>query len=254
MIILLSPAKTIDMKKQDKLVHFTQCRMLERTEILSDILKGLTPSRLSELMDIKSALARKTAEYYLNFEMPFNEENAKQAILAFSGEVYRGLQAKSFTQQEFKFAQKSIRILSGLYGVIRPFDLIMPYRLEMSTPLVNPAGKNLYLFWREIITNCIIDDLEQSKSQALINLASEEYFKVIDVSKITKPIITPTFLEYNEGNPKIISVYAKKARGFMSAFIVKNSITNPEELKLFSKERYSFSNEFSDGNTWAFIR
>lgn len=131
---------------------------------------------------------------------------------------------------------------------------MMPYRLEMGTPLPNPAGSNLYAFWRETVTNCINDDLEQSKSLALINLASEEYFKVIDSAKICKPIITPIFLETKRDKPRVVAVYAKKARGLMSSFIIKNAITNPEELKLFDFEDYHYSLDLSSGNTWAFAR
>jgi cytoplasmic iron level regulating protein YaaA (DUF328/UPF0246 family) len=254
MIILLSPAKTIDTKPQTQIKKHTMPVLLERAEIIADIMKGFSTNRLMELMNISKSLASTNVERYREWTPEFTTENAKQAILTFTGEVFKSMNTKTFEQADFLYAQKSIRILSGLYGVLRPLDLIMPYRLEMGIHLANPAGSNLYAYWREVVTKSINNDLEETQSQALINLASDEYFKVIDTKLVTKPIITPTFLEYTGSKPRIVAIYAKKARGLMSAFAIKNNITNPEELKHFDKNRYNYSEEFSNGNTWAFVR
>jgi len=254
MIVLLSPAKNIDSKKQSKTEIYTIPNLLERAIIIADIMNGFAPSRLAELMKISKTLAFKNHDRFEKWEVPFTPENAKQAILTFSGEVYRGLNAGTFSPQQFNFAQNTIRILSGLYGVLRPLDLIMPYRLEMGTALSNPSGNNLYTFWKDTVTNCINDDLKKTKSLALINLASEEYFKVIDKSKITKPIITPVFMEASTPKPRVVAIHAKNARGRMAAFIIKNNLYEPEEIKLFDKDRYNFSTELSKGNVWVFIR
>ena len=160
--------------------------LLERAEIIADIMKGFSTNRLMELMSISKSLASTNVERYREWTPEFTTENAKQAILTFTGEVFKSMNTKTFEQEDFMYAQKSIRILSGLYGVLRPLDLIMPYRLEMGIHLANPAGSNLYAYWREVVTKSINNDLEETQSQALINLASDEYFKVIDTKLVTK--------------------------------------------------------------------
>jgi uncharacterized protein len=253
MIFIISPAKSLDMKPQ----QIAECSLpsfLEKSAELAKIMKGYTPTQIADLMGISSSLARTNAERYLNWNLPFTKENAKQAIFAFSGEVYRGLNIKSFSDIELQRAQQKLRILSGLYGVLRPLDLIQPYRLEMGTRLSNPAGTNLYAYWTETITDILNQDVSLQPDKTLINLASEEYSKAVNFKKINGNVISPVFLESKNGKPRIIAVYAKKARGLMCAFALKNDIQDPEDLKTFDYEGYEFSEQYSSSGSWAFIR
>ena len=205
-------------------------------------------------MNISIKLAELNFERYTRWSLPLNEDNAKQAILAFNGHAYSGLKADNFNENDFDFAQKHLRILSGLYGILKPLDLILPYRLEMGTKLENPKGKNLYQFWDELITTELNKDILNSENNILINLASDEYYKAIKINKLNANVIKPVFKENKNGNYKVISVYAKKARGLMTRFIIKNKLTNPSDIKAFNTEGYSFNNNFSDKNTFVFTR
>lgn len=254
MIYIISPAKSLNMKAVLHVTEYTTPSFLEKSETLAQIMKGYTPSQLADLMSISSNLARTNTERYLNWNLPFTKENAKQAIFAFSGEVYRGLNINSFSDLELQRAQQQLRILSGLYGVLRPLDLIQPYRLEMGIRLSNPAGTNLYAYWTETITNFLNTEIDTQSDKTLINLASEEYSKAVNFKKIKGTVISPVFLESKNGKPRIVAVYAKKARGLMCAFALKNNIQDPEDLKTFDYEGYEFSEQYSTSNSWAFIR
>jgi cytoplasmic iron level regulating protein YaaA (DUF328/UPF0246 family) len=190
----------------------------------------------------------------MNWQMPFTKKNAKQALLAFKGDVYTGLNAETFTEDDFEFAQQHLRILSGLYGVLRPLDLIQPYRLEMGTKLTNDKGKNLYEFWDKKPTQALNKQLTSLDSSTVINLASNEYFNAIDKSGLKANIITPVFKDYKNGKYKIISFYAKKARGLMSAYIIKNKLQEPSQIKKFNVDGYYFEPQGSTENEWLFLR
>ena len=190
----------------------------------------------------------------MNGQMPFTKKNAKQALLAFKGDVYTGLNAETFTEDDFEFAQQHLRILSGLYGVLRPLDLIQPYRLEMGTKLINDKGKNLYEFWDKKPTQALNKQLTSLDSSTVINLASNEYFNAVDKSALKANIITPVFKDYKNGKYKIISFYAKKARGLMSAYIIKNKLQEPSQIKKFNVDGYYFEPQGSTNNEWLFLR
>ncbi len=194
------------------------------------------------------------SERFLNWHLPFTPENAKPAILAFRGDVYTGIDADSLSTEDFYFAQKHLRILSGLYGVLRPLDLIQAYRLEMGTKLKNSRGKNLYEFWGNKITEYLNHELSSHKNMTLINLASNEYWSVVKPAMLQTQVITPVFKDEKNGQYKIISFFAKKARGMMVAFMLKNKIEQAEDLKAFDREGYQFNAKMSKGNEWVFTR
>ncbi|NNE29119.1 MAG: peroxide stress protein YaaA, partial [Saprospiraceae bacterium] len=220
MIILLSPAKTLDYSPTE-IKDFTQPRFQQDTQRLVGQLKKKSARSLKKLMSISDKLAATNAERYQIFSEEFTTENAKQAALAFKGDVYLGLEAETFDGQDFEFADQHLRILSGLYGLLRPLDLMQPYRLEMGTSLKIGRKKNLYQFWGDKITDLINEDLENSQSDFVLNLASKEYFKAVNVKKVTKPIINIHFREFRKGKFTMISFNAKKARGKMAQLIIK---------------------------------
>ncbi|ASB47676.1 peroxide stress protein YaaA [Alkalitalea saponilacus] len=254
MLILLSPAKTLDFERRIPDINTTGIQFSAEAQELTGLLKTKSVKELRELMHISDKLAQLNAERFLLWHWPFDEFNVRAAIYAFKGEVYSGLEVDTMQKDAVDYAQKSVRILSGLYGVLRPFDAIMPYRLEMGTKLLNSKGKDLYSFWGDKLTRAINDDLKSEKHQALVNLASQEYYKTIDEKKIERDIITPVFKEFKSGQYKVISIYAKKARGLMTRFIVENRLTNPEDLKAFDLEGYVFNNELSKGTDLVFTR
>ena len=180
--------------------------------------------------------------------------NAKQAVLAFKGDVYLGLEAETYSQRDFNFAQKNLRILSGLYGLLKPLDLIQPYRLEMGTKLKNKNGKDLYSFWGESITNSIVHELRSHRNKALINLASIEYFKSVKPELLPDKVITPVFKDFNNGSYKVLGFFAKKARGYMASFIIKNRISKLDQIKEFDVDGYRFNDNFSTETQWVFTR
>ncbi len=253
MIVVISPAKTLDFESQPVTdVHSTP-RFLDDSCELVEQLKLLAPDDISGLMSISPKLGELNANRFQTWQLPFTQGNAKQALLAFKGDVYTGLDAESFSESDFEFSQKHLRILSGLYGVLKPLDLIQPYRLEMGTKLGNARGANLYHFWDKKLTESLDKEL-QSDDNVLINLASNEYFKSVKVKTLKARMITPVFKDMKNGQYKMISFYAKKARGLMSAYIIKNKLEEVESLKGFDSEGYCFNPEMSKGDDWVFTR
>jgi uncharacterized protein len=254
MLIVISPAKTLDYETAPIIKDFTQPEFLKESKKLVSELKKLGPAEVSSLMKISDKLGTLNFLRFNDWKTPFNLNNAKQALLAFKGDVYTGIEAETFSNQDLKFAQKHLRILSGLYGVLRPLDLMQPYRLEMGTQFENKQGKDLYEFWGSKITEQINKDLKASKSKYLINLASNEYFKSLQADDINAEIIVPVFKDFKNGKYKIISFYAKKARGLMSAYIIKNRLKDPEDIKKFNVDGYKFYKSESDTTNWVFQR
>lgn len=254
MIAIISPAKTLDFKSPVQTKVFTQPDLLENSKILINELQKFNPKEISQLMKVNDSIAFLNFERFLSWRIPFTIDNAKQALLAFKGQVYVGLDAKSLTENDLIFAQDKLRVLSGLYGVLRPLDLIQPYRLEMGIKLKNPKGKNLYEFWNSKITKVINQELKNHKYKTLINLASNEYFKAIKPQLLNAEIITPVFKESKGNGFKVITVYAKTARGLMSRFIIQNKIENPSDIKAFDTDGYLFNKDLSTEKEWVFTR
>ena len=254
MLVLISPAKTLDYDSPLATAEHTQPQLLDKSQELVDVCRELTAQDLTDLMSISPKLAELNKQRFCNWEPIFNLENARQAILAFKGDVYAGLQAQDFTQQDFEFAQKHLRMLSGLYGVLRPLDLMQPYRLEMGTRLNNRAGKDLYGFWGNTITDHVNQALQAQGDDIVVNLASDEYFKAVKVNHLQGRLIKPVFLDEKNGQYKIISFYAKKASGLMSRFIIKNQLREVEQLKDFDLEGYRYSAEHSTEDELVFLR
>ncbi|WP_347329913.1 peroxide stress protein YaaA [Marinimicrobium locisalis] len=254
MLMLISPAKTLDFETAPVTDKATQPDFLDESRELISTLRDLAPQDVSELMGISDKLGQLNYDRYQQWHTPFTPDNAKQAALAFKGDVYTGLDAERFKAGDFTFAQKHLRILSGLYGLLRPLDLIQPYRLEMGTRLKNQRGANLYNFWGERLTAAINEQLNTLKQPAVVNLASNEYFKAVQPKALAAPVITPVFKDWKNGQYKIISFYAKKARGLMAAYAIENRIKNAEGLKAFDREGYRFNSELSSDKQWVFTR
>lgn len=250
MLILLSPAKNLDYKTAVPVAEHSQLALAEDAQALAQVCKTLAPADLSQLMGISDKLAILNAERFNDFAMPFDEDNARQAIYAFNGDVYTGLDAYSLNADDVAFAQGHLRILSGLYGVLKPLDLMQPYRLEMGTSLATERGKNLYEFWGNKIT----DELNDLNSEVVVNLASNEYFSAVKTQNLTGRLITPVFKDEKNGKVKIISFYAKKARGLMARWIIEHRITDTAALSGFDVAGYRFAPEQSDDSTLTFIR
>ncbi|HAE04583.1 MAG TPA: peroxide stress protein YaaA [Gammaproteobacteria bacterium] len=249
MLAVISPSKTQDFEPT-QIDVFTQTRQIEQSQVLVDLLKGKTQDDIASLMSISDKLSKLNFDRFQTFSTPFTLSNAKQALLAFKGDVYNGIDAQSLSLDDFEFAQGHLRMLSGLYGVIRPLDLIQPYRLEMGTKLKNSQGKNLYEFWGDQISQVLNED----ESEVIINLASNEYFKGIDKKSINAKIVNIAFKELKNDTYKIIGIYAKRARGLMVNYMIKNRLTDPELLKGFNVEGYQFRQTMSDDLTWVFTR
>ena len=254
MLMLISPAKTLDFETPSKTKKKSEPDFLSDSQQLIDELKVLSPADISELMHISDKLGDLNYQRFHNWHLPFDADNAKQSILAFKGDVYTGLNAQAFTSQDFSFAQKHLRILSGLYGLLRPLDLMQAYRLEMGTKFSNERGKNLYEFWGEAITAAINKQLKSIKSDVLVNLASNEYFKAVKPKLLNADIITPVFKDCKNGKYKIISFYAKKACGLMVAYIIKNKLSEVEQIKSFDSEGYTYNPAMSTAREWVFTR
>ncbi|MGS2723559.1 peroxide stress protein YaaA [Porticoccus sp. GXU_MW_L64] len=254
MHIIISPAKTLDFETPAVANKHSQAEFLASSAKLIGELRQLAPQDISALMKVSDKIGQLNYDRFQSWKRPFTEKNAKQALLAFKGDVYTGLDAESFTQHDFNWAQKHLRILSGLYGLLKPLDLIQPYRLEMGTKFANKGGKNLYEFWGDTLTDVLNKELATEKKPVLINLASNEYFKAVNTKSLNAEIITPAFKDYKNGQYKMISFYAKKARGLMSAYIIKNRLNNPDDIKNFDTAGYYFSPEQSKGNNWVFLR
>ncbi len=230
MLILISPAKTLDYQSPLATTRYTQPELLDHSQQLIQQARQLSAPQISRLMGISDKLADLNATRFHDWQPHFTPDNARQAILAFKGDVYTGLQAETFNDADFDFAQQHLRMLSGLYGVLRPLDLMQPYRLEMGIRLENPRGKDLYQFWGDIITDKLNEALEAQGDRVVVNLASEEYFKSVKPKKLNAELIKPVFLDEKNGKFKVVSFYAKKARGLMSRFIIENRLTKAGSL------------------------
>ena len=254
MLIFLSPAKSLDYKTPPQVATNTQPAFLKESEVLIKQLRKLSPADIANLMDLSDPLALLNFNRYADWKLPFTPENAKQAVLAFDGDVYDGLAAKTLSAADLDFAQQHVRILSGLYGILKPLDLMQPYRLEMGTKFANKAGKDLYAFWGERLLDAINAELAKMPRAVAVNLASEEYFKAAVGRKINGLLIQPVFEDWKNGKYKIISFYAKRARGLMTRYAVLNRLDEPEGLKEFDYDGYAFAAEASDDKTWVFRR
>lgn len=254
MLIVISPAKTLDYDTPPKTKTFTLPDYLDQSQQLITCLRELSSKDIQKLMTVSPKIADLNFDRYKSWRKKFTPANAKQAILAFKGDVYTGLDAESFNARDFKFAQGHLRVLSGLYGLLRPLDLMQPYRLEMGTKLATKKGKNLYEFWDTQITEGLNQQLKKIKSEHLINLASNEYFKSVKVKHLNAEVITPEFKDYKNGQYKMLGIYAKKARGSMSRFIIKNQLSSPEDIKDFNEDGYAFNKKLSKDNKWVFSR
>ncbi len=254
MLLVISPAKKLDYEPQNKTSIYTTPDYLKESSQLIKRLRDFSTLDISELMDVSTNIAELNFERYSSWSSNFTVDNSKQSILAFNGDVYTGMDAMSFDSKDFKFAQKHLRILSGLYGLLRPLDLMKAYRLEMGSKLSTTRGKNLYEFWDIIITDGLNQQLKTIKSDVLINLASNEYFKSVKKKQLNANIITPMFKDYKNGDYKMIGIYAKKARGLLSRYIIKNKMTKPDDIKNFDAEGYQFNKKLSHEHNWIFTR
>ena len=254
MIIVVSPAKTLDFENPAHTQKSSKAPLLSESHHLMDFCRQQTSEDLQNLMKISEKLALLNVERFQQWNQSHSKSNAKQALFAFRGDVYTGLDADTFDQQDIDFAQQHFRILSGLYGILRPLDLIQPYRLEMGTSLATDRGKNLYQFWGDKVTQQIIKSMKTMKSPSLVNLASNEYFKVIQSKNLPHPVITPVFKDYKNGQYKVISFLAKKARGMMSRFLIQNQIEKKEDITSFNAEGYRFYPKESSDTELVFKR
>ena len=253
MLTVISPAKKLDYSSTVEPQAHTQPELLSHAKELLKGLKTLSPQDVCALMGLSDKLGALNYERFQEWRTPFNQKNARQAVLAFKGDVYQGLDAQSMSAGELAWAQDNLRILSGLYGLLRPLDLMQPYRLEMGTKYSNARGNDLYKFWGNIITD-EINKVLVGKTPVLLNLASNEYFKSVQTKDIKGQIISPQFMDKKDDKYKIISFYAKKARGVMSAYIIKNKITDVEKIKGFDSDGYSYNAAMSEGDKWVFTR
>ena len=254
MLIVISPAKSLDFDSEVKTTKHSKPLFIKEASSLVKNLRKLSPPELSSLMNISDKLALENFQRYSDWSTPFTLENARQAIFAFKGDVYLGLKASQLSTANLNFAQKHLRILSGLYGVLRPLDLMQAYRLEMGRQLRIDKTKNLYEFWGSKITSNLNQDLEESREKYLINLASNEYFSSIHAENPDAEVITPQFKDWSNGKYRIVSFFAKKARGEMAAYIIKNKIKSPNKLVEFDVNGYSFCGSESDDTTLVFKR
>ena len=254
MLLVVSPAKKLDFESPLATDKATQPSLLEHSEILIERCVKLSPDQIASLMKLSDKLAGLNAARFGEWSLPFTRENARQAILAFNGDVYSGLDAGTFSCDDFDFAQRHFRILSGLYGLLKPLDLMQAYRLEMGTKLDNIRGSNLYQFWGDIITNELNKALLEQKSEVLINLASNEYFKAVNKKSLNATIITPQFKDWKNDQYKMISFFAKKARGLMARYIIQNQLTDIEQLKNFDVAGYQYNSDLTHGNEIVFTR
>lgn len=247
MLVVVSPAKNLDFETPPITSVSTQPDFLKQSQELIETCRKLSPAKLSSLMKISDKLAGLNADRFDSWNTPFTPDNAKQAILAFNGDVYTGLDAASFSEKDLEFAQQHLYILSGLYGLLKPLDLMQPYRLEMGTKLKNKKGKNLYEFWDDQITDALNLTLSEQSNQILVNLASNEYFKSVKTKNVKGTIVTPIFKDKKNGEYKVISFFAKKARGLMARYIIQNQIDSVQQITLFNGSGYKFEpNQSSD--------
>jgi cytoplasmic iron level regulating protein YaaA (DUF328/UPF0246 family) len=255
MLILLSPAKTLDFSPTPVSLH-SQPQALDQSMLLVEQLQAMEPQELGSLMKISDKLAQLNAERYQDFEAPFalGQHEVKQALLAFKGDVYKDWPLGTYQEEDFQWAQDHLRILSGLYGVLRPMDLMRPYRLEMGTRMANERGKDLYAFWGERISALLADALKAQGDDLVINLASQEYFRAVQASALPGRVVSPVFKDFKNGKYKIIAFYAKKARGLMAHYLIKNRIRDLEGLRGFSLQGYSYDEASSTQEAPVFLR
>jgi len=254
MIITLSPSKGQDFESQTPSKIFTLPEQLEDSQLLINEAKKLDMESVRKLMDVSENISSLNVQRFQDWQTPFDTQNAKAALFAFKGDVYSGIQKDKYDDNDLAYAQDHLRILSGLYGALRPMDLIQPYRLEMKTKLGNPRGENLYQFWGERITENLNKSLQIQEEKTLVNLASNEYYKSVKPKLIDGRILNISFKEEKDGKSRILAVYAKKARGMMTDFILRNRIENAEDIKDFGTANYRFSKAESDDNQWVFTR
>jgi hypothetical protein len=254
MLLVVSPAKKLDYESPLATEKFSQPNLLEQSKLLIADCVKLSPNEIATLMKLSDKLAGLNAARFGEWSMPFTPDNARQAILSFNGDVYTGLDASSFSDDDFDFAQQHFRILSGLYGLLKPLDLMQAYRLEMGCKLANVRGDNLYQFWGEIITDELNKTLSELEDDVVINLASTEYFKSVKKKSLNATVITPAFKDWKNGQYKMISFFAKKARGLMARYIIQNKLTSVEEIKGFELGGYQYNDDLSKGNDWVFTR
>jgi cytoplasmic iron level regulating protein YaaA (DUF328/UPF0246 family) len=249
MIVVLSPSKSMDMEPAG-LTESTEPAFLERSEKLASKLRGFSKAKMMEFMEISEQLAELNRKRFRDWQPPFTLDNAKQAVLAFTGDVYDGLDASSLKKRDLQYAQNHLRILSGLYGLLRPLDLIQPYRLEMGRALKTRGTENLYAFWRESITHA----LNAETGSLLVNLASQEYFKAVDTGVLKKSVISPVFKDEKNGKYKIISFFAKKARGSMARYLIEKRVKDADELLGFAEDGYRYNPALSKEHQPVFTR
>lgn len=254
MLLLISPAKTLDFDTPAPTKKITQPDFLDHSAELIKALRPLSPAQISSLMKISDKLGVLNFDRFHHWHTPFDLTNAKQALWAFQGDVYTGMAAHTFSAKDITFAQKHLRILSGLYGLLRPLDLIQPYRLEMGTAFATTRGSNLYQFWGDRITEALNLELAGRKQRWVVNLASNEYFHAVNPKALNAQVITPVFKDRKNGDYKVISFFAKKARGMMSAYIVQQQITEPEAIKAFDVGGYRYEKSLSGTHEWVFLR
>ncbi len=254
MLIVLSPAKNLDYESPLPTKKHTKAALLDDAQVLIDQLQDMAPQDIGGLMGISDKLSALNYERFQSWELPMTTKNARPAVLAFKGDVYVGLDAYEFNDDDFAFAQQHLRILSGLYGLLKPLDLIAPYRLEMGTKFANKAGKDLYAFWGSKITDQLNKQLKKLDTPVLVNLASNEYFKSVQKKDLQGEMITPVFKDWKNGQYKVISFFAKKARGLMSAYIIKNKLTEVAQLKGFDWQGYQYDESLSNAKEWVFTR
>lgn len=254
MLALISPAKTLDY--QSNIPHFTctQPVLTDYSEQLIEICRTLSPAEIASLMHVSDKLAGLNAARFSEWTKIHHPQNARPAIYAFKGDVYTGLDVDTFSEKDVQFAQQHLRMLSGLYGLLKPLDLMLPYRLEMGTKLENPTGKDLYDFWGEVITLHLQQAIDAQGDSILINLASDEYFKSVKVEKLVAKVIKPVFLDNKNGKYKVISFYAKKARGLMCRYMIQNRLNEVEQLKEFDLSGYWFDKYASTEHEFVFKR
>ena len=254
MLMVISPAKTLDYKSELVTSRFTQPEHLDQSQLLIEQLRQLNPEQIGKLMKLSDPLAGLNAARYGSWQTPFSPDNARQALLAFKGDVYTGLAVEDFSDADFDFAQQHLRMLSGLYGLLRPLDLMQAYRLEMGTKLTNPRGKDLYAFWGERISGWLNQALAEQGDDVLLNLASNEYFSSIKRKALQARIIETEFKDLKNGQYKIISFYAKKARGMMARYVIKNQLRDPAALQQFDVQGYRYCAEQSGVDKLVFLR
>jgi len=254
MLITLSPSKGQDFETASLTSTHSSPAALKDSELLINELRKINSKQLQELMGISMNIAKLNVDRYKTFAGPFTTKNAKQAIFAFKGDVYGGLDLEKFNEDDYAYAQDHLRILSGLYGCLRPLDLIQPYRLEMKTRLKNKRGENLYQFWGDRITKSLNKVLKKQKEPVLVNLASNEYFKSVKPKLLEGKLLNINFKETKDGKTRVVAIFAKRARGMMADFIIRNRIENPEDIKKFRVDGYSFNKTLSDDRQWTFER